>query len=67
MLRGFPGNIYLVVTNEQHYPWLVIAMPAGDVQGLLLELPYFEYFVFDDAMERVVFDTHHNSLILCEK
>jgi len=67
MLNVFPGDIYLVVTDEQHYPWPVIVMPAADVQDMLLELPYFEYFVFDAAMEEVVFDTHHDSLILCER
>lgn len=67
MLGVFSGDVWLAVTDEQHYPWPVVKLPAGEVQHLLLELPYFEYFVFDDAMERVVFDTHHNSLILCER
>jgi len=67
LLDIFSDVIYLVVSNEDAAPWPVIAMPPGYLLELLPELPPFEYFVFDDAMERVVFDTHDNSLIVFEK
>jgi len=67
MLGVFPSNIYLVVTDERTYPWPVVVMAAADVPQLLLELPHFEFFIFDEAGERVVVDTQHNELIMLEK
>ena len=67
MLGFFTGDVYLVVTNETYFPWPVIVLPAEDIQPLLLELPHFEFFIFDDTMERVVVDTHYNELIVLEK
>lgn len=67
MLGIFTGDVYMVVTNETYFPWPVIVLPAEDVPSLLLELPHFEFFVFDDTMERMVVDTHYNELILLEK
>lgn len=67
LLDIYAEVIYLVVTDEGPYPWQVIALPPEELIPLLLELPSFEYFVFDDAMERVVFDTHRSELVVFEK
>jgi hypothetical protein len=67
MLDGFAGDVYLVVTNEEPFPWPVIVLSVDDVQALLLELPHFELFVFDDTMERVIVDTEQHELIVLEK
>jgi len=67
MLSVYTGNVYLVVTNETHFPWPVIELPAEDVSSLLLELPHFEFFVFDGKGERVVVDSQQSELIVLEK
>ncbi len=67
MLGLFTGDVYMVVTNETYFPWPVIGLPAADVQSLLLELPHFEFFIFDETMDRMVVDTHYNELIVLEK
>jgi len=67
ILGVFTGDVYLVVSNDSPFPWPVIVLSVDDVQTLLLELPHFEFFVFDDEGERVVFDTHYNELIIVEK
>jgi hypothetical protein len=67
LLDIFSDVVYLVVTDGVAAPWPVIALPPGYLLGLLPELPGFEYFVFDEAMERVVFDTHQGELVVFEK
>ena len=60
-------EVYLAVTNEEGYPWAVVAMPSAYVVELLLELPYFEYFIFDEGMDRVVYDTRQEMLAVFGK
>jgi len=59
--------VYLAVTNEEGYPWAVVALPSAYVVDLLLELPYFEYFIFDEGMDRVVCDTRQEVLAVFGK
>jgi hypothetical protein len=42
-------------------------MPSAYVTDLLLELPYFEYFIFDEGMDRVVLDTREEVLAVFGK
>ncbi|HWK02140.1 MAG TPA: hypothetical protein VNS58_00815 [Puia sp.] len=63
-LANFSDRIFLVVTNEDFFPWKVLDCKKDNCIKLLTELPYFEYFIFDDSMDYVLFDTHDNALIL---
>ena len=64
LLARFNDRIFLVVSNEGLFPWKVLNFKASDCISLLTELPFFEYFLFDESMKNIIFDTHHNSLIL---
>jgi hypothetical protein len=67
LLDQLQDEVYLAVTNEEGYPWVVVAMPSAYVVELLLELPYFEYFIFDEGMDRVVLDTRQEMLVVFGK
>jgi hypothetical protein len=67
LLDQLQDAVYLAVTSEEGYPWAVVAMPSAYVVDLLLELPYFEYFIFDEGMDRVVYDTHQEMLAVFGK
>lgn len=66
LLTKFNRWILLVVTDDEFFPWKVLHLKNDDCITLLRELPNFEYFIFDDTMKAVVFETHHNSFILFE-
>jgi hypothetical protein len=59
-LDKFDPEIFLVITNEQFYPWKILQCGRRILVRLLSELPHFEYFLFDFSLSRVVFDTHDN-------
>lgn len=63
-LGVFEDNIFLVVTNDDPYPWDVYSGQKENLIILLNELPFFEYFIFDINFDRLLFDTHSNSLVL---
>jgi hypothetical protein len=66
LLSRFADQIFLVVSDDEFYPWKVLQCKKDECVNLLNELPYFELFIFDDFMKTVVFDTHHNCLIVSE-
>ncbi len=63
-LADFEEVLYLVVTDDEFPPWLVYKCKKGDLLKLLPELRFFEYFLFDERMKKVVFDNHHNQFIV---
>ncbi|WP_421797850.1 hypothetical protein [Haliscomenobacter sp.] len=63
----FPSSVYLVVTDDEFYPWVVNAGDKVSVIALLYQQQFFEYFIFDDLIEKILFDTHHNNLVLFEQ
>jgi hypothetical protein len=67
LLSGFDGMIFLTVTDDDFFPWKVLHLKKNDLVNLLLELPGFEYFLFDRTMKYVVFETHHNSFLVFEQ
>ncbi len=62
-MGGEGGGVFLAITDDEDRPWPVIVVPKDRLIHLLLELPFFEYFVFEKSCDRVVFDTHHNTLV----
>jgi hypothetical protein len=64
-LEKFDRRLYLVATDEEYYPWPVFHCANTMLLPLLTDLRFFEYFVFDESMNCVLFDTHHNELLFC--
>lgn len=57
-------DVYLAIADDEDQPWPVIKTRKRELIELISELPFFEYFVFSDGCAKVVFDTHHNILIV---
>jgi hypothetical protein len=61
---------HLVVTDDEPRPWLVFKGQVDDLLHVVGEQRYFEYFLIfavSDKPNKVIFDTHHNSLVVAEK
>ncbi len=57
-------KIYLFVTDDDPEPWPVFIGNVIDIGRLLAELWRFEYFLTDENFSWVIFDTHHNTLVV---
>jgi len=66
-LQDYDNEIYLSVTDDEFYPWEIFKCEKKTIIGLLNEQQYFEFFIFDISLKQILFDTHHNELILLEK
>lgn len=62
-LRNFAVEIYLVVTDDEFYPWTIFKCNKECIVRLLSDLQFFEFFIFDDLMCHILFDNHENKLI----
>ncbi len=56
--------LFLVATDDEPPPWLVLQGPWESLRGIIGENRNFEFFVFDPVRSRLLFDTHHNRLVL---
>ncbi|MGN7784731.1 hypothetical protein ACTJIJ_09400 [Niabella sp. 22666] len=63
-LQDFQNEIFVVITDENFYPWSVFICCKQDLIRILENQKYFEYFLFDSLQQRLLFDTHHNEFIL---
>jgi hypothetical protein len=63
LIEQFNRIVYLVVTDDEFYPWDVFELDKEAVPQIILNSRYFEYILFDQNMNEVLFDTHDNSLI----
>jgi hypothetical protein len=61
---GTEPNVYLLATNEQAKPHGVLAGPLDALLQLFGESSFFEFAIIDAAFRWVIFDTHHNTLIV---
>lgn len=57
-------KLVLVATGDEAPPWLGVRGNWPALRDLLKDLPYFEFFIVDDAVSAVIFDTHHNALVM---
>ncbi|AWH31707.1 hypothetical protein [Stenotrophomonas sp. SAU14A_NAIMI4_8] len=64
LLGPAQSEIQLIVSDERAGPWPVWSLPASELVPLLGELPFFEYAVVLDEGATLVFDTHHNTLLV---
>ena len=56
--------VYLVVTDDYPEPWPVFKGSISAVASLLANLWLFEYIIVDENLSWVIFDTHHNCLVV---
>ena len=54
----------LYVSDEKPAPWPVFEGKAHDLLGLVKEQPFFEYILTPVSQDGMVFDTHHNTLVV---
>lgn len=64
LLAEVNGEICLVASDERALPWPIWTLQASELIPLLGELPFFEYFVVLDDGATLLFDTHHNTLVV---
>jgi hypothetical protein len=64
LLQNFETRIYFAVTGDEFHSWPIFDCPQDLLIEILKEQTPFEYIVFDESMKYVLFDTHHNELIL---
>ncbi len=56
--------VLLFVTDDEPEPWPVFEGSIGGVIDIFSEQPFFEYFLTGRDFSWIIFDTHHNSLII---
>lgn len=56
--------VRLAVTDDEPGHWPVFEGEAGALCSLVREIPFFEFFVTSMECDWVVFDTHHNCLVV---
>jgi hypothetical protein len=54
----------LVATDEAAPPWPMWVLGRDELIALLEALPFFEYFIASLDGRTLVFDTHHNELLI---
>lgn len=65
-LDKFQKEIFIVITDENFFPWPIFKCCKTDLIKILENVRFFEYFLFDSLQKQILFDTHDNSLMLCE-
>jgi hypothetical protein len=58
------SDVVLVVTDDSDPPWPAFAGPSGAILGALRETRFFEFFIVSHDLNWVVFDAHHNELVV---
>ncbi len=58
------SEVTLVITDDDFPPWNAIRGDLDIICYCLEELPFFEYFLVDESRSWVLFDTHHNELLI---
>lgn len=57
-------QVYLVATDDDPEPWAVYKGNLLDLVSLLEDMWRFEYIIVDVELSWLIFDTHHNSLVV---
>lgn len=55
----------LFVSDEESPPWPVLVGTLHDLLKVISEQSFFEFVMSDEEGTWAVFDTHHNSLVVC--
>ena len=64
LVRSPDQNVYLVATDDNAEPWEVFEGSLAAVVMLLENMWRFEYIIVDVNLSWIIFDTHHNSLVV---
>lgn len=68
LVKQIVGNnkqiIYLFVTDDDPEPWPVLSGPLDEIGNLIANLWRTEYFLVDENFTWLLFDTHHNTLVV---
>ena len=70
MLEALPEDgqpLWLFVTDDELPPWACVTGSRKSLIDMIMQLQYVEYFVVNRQHTRIVFDTHHNRLIVYER
>lgn len=65
MVLGDPV-VVLFVTDDESQPWPAFQGLLSDILTLIGEVRFFEYILTLDDLEWLIFDTHHNSLVVTQ-
>lgn len=58
------ARVLLVITDDEARPWPVFSGVASALLAVLRGVRFCEYFFVDPALSWLVFDTHHNQLVV---
>ena len=68
LIKGIVGSdsevVTLVVTDDEPSPWPAWRGELRCIIDVIYELRYFEYFLVGENQNWLIFDNHHNQLIL---
>lgn len=64
IIREPSTSVFLVVTDDAPNPWPVFHGELDTVIEVISEQRLFEYFLVAEGYSWVIFDTHHNSLVI---
>ena len=64
LIKNKRAEVLLIVTDEESRPWPVFRGAFSDVSKIISEQRFFEYFITNRECTWLIFDTHHNSLVL---
>jgi hypothetical protein len=57
---------YFVITDDEPAPWFVIEGAVKELGMMVSELWRFEYFIVDVSFKKIIFDNHHNQLVVSQ-
>lgn len=57
-------NAFMVITDDEPRPWPVFSGATSDLLAALREVRFCEYFLIGPDLKWLVFDTHHNALVI---
>jgi hypothetical protein len=66
-LAGENQLVRLVVTDDEPRPWQIFEGPLSEILSVVAEQRYFEYFITEATSQSpswLIFDTHHNQLVV---
>ena len=64
VLKDATAEVLLVVTDDEPRPWLVFGGQFEAIVSVLSELRFFEFFITNRDCDWLIFETHHNALVV---
>ena len=67
MIKVYGEEVLLFITDDEYTPWPAFKCNTDRLITLLSGQRFFEYFIVDEKFEYILFDTHHNVLLLVSR